>query len=201
MPSARECRRDRQASIVAILLALSAWLPTVAAAEPARWHAELPVYLTTTMLHQRSDDTRDSRSIASILAELQIRPGSRPWSIGPVIEIHRTVSGGDDTAIGSGIIFRHYRGRWDTTAIAFRHMPRHAANTWNYGARLRYRITSMGKLGAETYGVFGRERDSSLWLGYYGDVTRSFSYRLLAGSSIDRRNERLLRLDLVLQVN
>lgn len=176
-------------------------MPAFATAERARWHADLPVYLTATTGY-RSGNAGDWRGIASILAELRLGHGDRPWSIGPVVEIHRTVSGRDDTTVGSGIVLRHYYRRWDTTALLYRHMPRHATDySWNYGARLRYRVSPAGKVGAEAYGAIRSVASSDLWLGYYGDVTRRFSFRLLAGTSLGGGDVRLLRLDLVLEVN
>lgn len=189
------------ASLAIALLALSVWAQAIAAEESAQWHADLPVFLTATMQHRNAHGEHDWQNIASILAELRLKRSTHSWSIGPVLEVHRTISSRDDTAVASGLIFRDYHDRWDTTALVYRNRPRHSLSSWNYGARLRYRVSHVGKLGAETYGVFGQARQSSLWLGYYGDLTTVFSFRLLAGTNIDRSDVQMLRMDLVLQVN
>lgn len=186
---------------VAGLLAMLASIPASAEPEPLRWRAELPVFLTATLYRQSADGVRERRVVPSILAEWRFRHGDRPWSIGPVIEVHRTVNGGNDTAVSSGVIVRHDHRRWDTTALVYRHLPRQAANTWNYGARLRFRVSPAGKMGAEAYGLVDRMDSSDLWFGYYGDVTRNLSFRLLAGTDVDQRETRLFRVDLVLALN
>ncbi|MDX1517306.1 MAG: hypothetical protein R3288_10725 [Woeseiaceae bacterium] len=194
-------RRRTRLIVAGLLLSSSCAVPASAAPDIAPWRAELPVYLTAILHYRGTDDSHDSRAIASILAELRLRHADRPWSIGPVVEVHRNVTGRDDTAVGAGIIFRHAHEHWDTTALVFRHMPLHAPDAWNYAARLRYRVSPTGKLGAEVYGAVDSMESSDLMVGWYGDITRTLSIRLLAGTTIDRSDARLARIDVVLQLN
>ena len=190
----------RSGAAVALAIVAVSCARASASNEPAHWNAELPVYLTATTAYRSG--TGSWRGIASILVELRLARVDRPWSIGPVVEVHRTVNGRDDTTVGAGIIVRHHHRHWDTTAIVYRHMPQHAPDySWNYGARLRYQVSPAGRIGAEAYGAIRRIESSDLWIGYYGDVTRTFSFRLLAGTNLDDPGARLLRLDLVLEVH
>lgn len=201
MQPARGPRREYAALVITGLLTVSAPSPAIAASSSTQWHAELPVYLTATMHYRSADSSHSWRTIASILAELRLRRGARAWSIGPVVEIHRTVNGQNDAAVASGVILRHEHGRWDTTALVFRNMTRHAPDSWNYGARLRFQVTSTGKIGTEAYGEIDDMGASRLWFGYYGDLSRTLSLRLLAGTHVGHPQVRLLRMDVVLQVN
>lgn len=176
-------------------------MPAVADAVSAGWSADLPVFVTMTLHQRRDDGTRKQRTITSFLAELQFRHDASDWRFGPVFEVHRTIDGRDDTTPGAGLIYRYYRPRWDVVGLVLRQAPSGRAHSWTYGARLRYRVSTRGMLGAEAYGAIDDVGSSDLWLGYYNDVTRAFSVRLLAGTNIERHRTRLLRLDLVLQVN
>lgn len=195
------CHRASLAPLVVGPLAAVSPILAIADSSPAGWTADLPIYLTATLQREDDDSVSDRRTTASLLAELQIRHVEGAWSIGPVVEVHRTIDGRDDTTIGAGAIYRHYIGRWDVAALMLRQAPQRAPHAWSYGARVRYQVSTTGMLGAESYGPLDDMRSSDLWLGYYGDVSRRFSFRILAGTNIDRQDTRLLRLDLVLQVN
>lgn len=187
------------ACVCAVALLLSP-MPSCAAVTSTGWTVDLPIFVTATLHGRSNDGNRQQRAITSFLAELQLRHDSSDWRFGPVVEVHRTINGRDDTTPGAGLIYRYYRPRWDLVALVLRQAPLHRSHSWNYGARVRYRVSRRGMLGAEAYGAVNAVASSDVWFGYYNDVSPRFSVRLLAGTNIEQRSTRLLRLDLVLQI-
>ncbi|MBT8099648.1 MAG: hypothetical protein KJO82_07850 [Gammaproteobacteria bacterium] len=177
-------------------------LTTTVSAETneSRWDTSLPVYLTATAHYAEALSSQRRRIALSGLVELKVRRGNWPWSVGPIAEIRHISGPSSETVVSAGAIFRHWHVTWDTTAVLVRQMSAESRNTWIFGARVRYRVSQSGKLGGEIFGDIDNLDTPILMLGYYGDLSRTLSFRILGGATINQQDSGRARAELVWQI-
>ena len=174
-----------------------------AAAESADndWQLSVPLYLQGgTYFRQKGDINVTFEALAANL-ELLLSSPIRPYSIGLFFNSRISPDSRYNGAVNLGGFLEYRSGRWDTSTYLFRNQSRGAPCLWVFGEQVRYQVADGHKLGIEAFGPLEDPAESTLMLGYYGTISRTVSFKFVAGAKINAGRERVARTELVWRIH
>jgi len=125
-----------------------------------------------------------SANYARGVLELALRPEARPYRITTFVSYSAADDRRHDAQLNFGAYASYDLARWDTTSWLVASKCPGNPYAWLYATRLRYRLAAGHKLGVEAMAPL-RDANAPLLLGgYYGSLSRSWSIKLLAGTSV-----------------
>lgn len=180
---------------------------TLAAALPARSEALHTAWRTSpqfqvTGISQYTSNNGRATTVESVAAtaELKISSALKPWYGGFFADYRDSASEHYQANLNLGAYFRYNLPRWDATAWLFSNRPVGGDAAWLYATRLRYRIAGDHKVGVETLTPVNDASAHTVLAGYYGNVGRALSLKILAGSDVGDAADVVARIEVSWQV-
>ncbi len=167
----------------------------------SRWQVSFPVYLSAGAYYQSNGETTNTFQAVAGSAEVLFSSQAHPYSVGLFVGQVYSPDDRQNGAIFAGGLFEHQLRSWDTTASLFNYDSRGANGLWKYFGRVRYRFAAKHKLGIEVVGSLRDPAASNLLIGYYGNISKSFSVKFVVGSTFNAGRNRVARTELVWQFN
>ncbi len=165
------------------------------------WQLSVPLYLQGGAYYRRKGDASVTFEALAANLELLLSSPIRSYSVG--LFINSRISSDDryNGAVNLGGFLDYRADRWDTSTYLFRNQSRGAPGVWVFGEQVRYQVADRHKLGIEAFGPLEDPAESTLMLGYYGTISRTVSFKFVAGAKINAGRERVARTELVWRIN
>lgn len=180
--SARIRRLARLLLAAPILWLVGAANPGCANALESDWQVRPEFYLSGNSNFRRQESESTSFDTLGATAYLTIHSPARSYFGGLVVDYRYSSSDRFDDNINLGGYIRANLDKWDTTTWVLVNRSPHNPDTWLYLTRLRYRVGERSKLGMEAMAPLDNAGEPRLMLGYYGDLAKSLSLDVMAGT-------------------
>lgn len=188
-----------------LITALLLMTPLQAAEPPSgregAWQLTFPVYLSASAWYVDTRGSRSSFQTLSATAELVYSAEGRPWSVGLFADRLFSRNERYDGAVNAGGQFEYLTPDWDTSVYVFRHFAVDVPSVAAFASRVRYRFTRRQKIGLEVLGTFDEPEAPLLSVGYYGYASETLTFKLIVGANAKSGHDRVVRTELVWQVN
>ena len=165
------------------------------------WQLSVPLYLQGGAYYRRTGDANVTFEALAANLELLLSSPIRSYSVG--LFVNSRISSDDryNDAVNLGGFLDYRADRWDSSTYLFRNQSRGAPGLWVFGEQVRYQVADRHKLGIEAFGPLADPAESTLMLGYYGTISRTVSFKFVAGAKINSGLERVARTELVWRIN
>ncbi len=198
------CHKKRSFTFFAGIVLL--WASAASADGPPasrvdRWQISVPLYLTGGVYYQSIGDADVTIESVTATVEFLLSSEAHPYSAAFFVDYMNSPDSRYSGSMNAGAAFELWSHRWDLTAAAMIGKSPGAPHQWGYAGRLRYRFAQLHRVGIEVVGSFDDIPSPGLMLGYYGDITGTFSLRVAAGARLSAYRERVVRAELVWRVN
>ena len=165
------------------------------------WQLSVPLYLQGgAYFRQKGDASVTFEALAANL-ELLLSSPIRSYSVGLFFNHRTSPDSRYNGAVNLGGFLEYRADRWDTSTYLFRNQSRGVPGLWVFGEQVRYQVGDRHKLGIEAFGPLEDPTESTLMLGYYGTISRTVSFKFVAGAKINAGRERVARTELVWRIH
>ena len=165
------------------------------------WKLSVPLYVQGGAYFRQNGDASVTFEALAANLELLLSSPIRPYSVGLFFNSRISPDNRYSGAVNLGGFLEYRADRWDTSTYLFRNQSRGAPGIWVFGEQVRYQVADGHKLGIEAFGPLADPAESTLMLGYYGTISRTVSFKFVAGAKINAGRERVARTELVWRIN
>jgi len=149
--------------------------------ESARWRGTTVLQLGARADYAGNQGQARRRDAIVFSTHLRFASPTRPVTAGLLAE-YRLVDERAHTLLIAGM-FTYEKPKWTVAASPYyRRTERSSTGDWSYWATLRRHIADRHSLGVEIFGALDTGRPEKWTLGYYGNLTKTLSVSVTAGS-------------------